>query len=83
MLIVACRVFIQNCIVLWNYLYLSQVLADEQDKDARKSLLQTIKRSSVICWRHINLSGEYDFISANDSVGMVFDLDAIKKLKIA
>lgn len=83
MLIVACRVFIQNCIVLWNYLYLSQVLADEQDKDARKSLLQTIKRSSVICWRHINLSGEYDFISANDSFGMVFDLDAIKKLKIA
>lgn len=82
MLIVACRSFIQNCIVLWNYLYLSQVLVEQQDKDASGSLLQTIKRSSVICWRHINLHGEYDFTVANDSVGMVFDLDRIKKLSI-
>ncbi len=82
MLIVACRSFIQNCIVLWNYLYLSQVLVEQPDKDARMSLLQTIKRSSVICWRHINLHGEYDFTVANDSVGMVFDLDRIKKLSI-
>lgn len=82
MLIVACRSFIQNCIVLWNYLYLSQVLVEQQYKEVRKSLLQTIKRSSVISWRHINLHGECDFMPANDSVGVVCDLDAIKTLNI-
>lgn len=80
MLIVACRSFIQNCIVLWNYLYLSQVLLEQKNED-RKLLLQTIKDGSVISWRHINLHGEYDFTATNDSVGIVFDLDKIKKLR--
>lgn len=82
MLIVACRVFIQNCIVLWNYLYLSQVLAEQNDYD-RKFLLQVIKKSSVICWRHINLHGEYDFrAAASDPRFGMFDLGKIIKLNV-
>lgn len=82
MLIVACRVLIQNCIVLWNYLYLSQVLAEQNDYD-RRFLLQVIKKSSVICWRHINLHGEYDFrAAANDPRFGMFDLDKIIKLNV-
>lgn len=45
--------------------------------------LNRFSEADVICWRHINLHGEYDFTVANDSVGMVFDLDRIKKLSIA
>ena len=58
------------------------MLAKQQDNATKKSLLQIIKKSSVITWQHINLQGEYDFTAANDSVGMVSDLDKIKKLSI-
>lgn len=82
MLIVACRVFIQNCIVLWNYLYLSQMLAEQQDKSEKELLLQTIKKSSVITWRHINFHGEYDFTSAANDASVWFNLNKIKSLLI-
>jgi len=82
-IIVACRSFIQNCIVLWNYLYLSQLLVNHDEKD-RTQLLKTIKEGSVISWQHVNLHGEYDFTAANDPrFNVVFDLDQIKGLKVA
>ena len=83
-IIVACRSFIQNCIVLWNYLYLSQILVHLDEKN-KELLLKTIKESSVISWQHINLHGEYDFtLAVNDSVfNIVFELDKIKEFKVA
>lgn len=30
-LIVACKVLTQNAIILWNYLYLSQILVNNKD----------------------------------------------------
>ena len=83
-LIVACKSFIQNCVVLWNYLYLSQALLNAKTEQSRKHLLMLIKQNSVISWRHINLHGEYDFTIANDSAySAMFDLEAITKLKVA
>jgi TnpA family transposase len=83
-LIVACKSFIQNCVVLWNYLYLSQALLDAKNEQSRKRLLLLIKQNSVISWRHINLQGEYDFTVANNSsYNSMFDLEAITKLKVA
>ena len=82
-LIVACKSFLQNCIVLWNYLYLSQLLTEQGKKD-RANLLQMIKESSIISWRHINFHGEYDFTATNQhSFKIVFDLEKIRKLKVA
>lgn len=46
-IIVACKSFIQNCILLWNYLYLSKILL-ESSKEDQKTLIQTIKNSSEI-----------------------------------
>jgi TnpA family transposase len=37
-IIVACRSLIQNCIVLWNYLYLSQALVDKDTLQERNKL---------------------------------------------
>ena len=83
-IIVACRSFIQNCIVLWNYLYLSQLLANQNEQD-RALLLKIIKEGSMISWQHINLHGEYDFrVAANASeFNIIFDLAQIKELKVA
>lgn len=81
-LIVACKTLIQNCIVLWNYLYLSQILVN-MDSKSKASLLKTIKQGSVISWQHINLHGEYDFTAANDAAAYsAFDMQKIRNLTI-
>ncbi len=78
----ACKAFIQNTIVLWNYLYLSQLLANNADPEEQKLMLESIKRGSIITWRHINLHGEYNFTkyAANQAI---FDMERILGLKVA
>jgi hypothetical protein len=81
-LIVACKSFIQNCIVLWNYLFLSNEVINAKNEKSKKYLIAIIKQNSVISWRHINLHGEYDFTVANDK-HFKFNLEKINKLKVA
>jgi hypothetical protein len=63
---------IKQCIVCWNYLYLSQKLAETTEATQRATLLQAIKHGSVVAWQHLNLLGEYDFSESKlqDSVGI-------------
>lgn len=79
---VACKVFIQNAIVLWNYLYLSQLLANCFNDKERSEMVSMIKNGSMITWGHINLHGEFDFRRhvANDRS---FDIKKILDLKLA
>lgn len=67
-----CRRLIENAIICWNYLYLSQQIADEKDEQRKQELLEAIKHGSVVTWQHINLHGEYDFSedTLQDSVGL-------------
>lgn len=76
---VACKTLIQNAIVLWNYLYLSQLLANNSDLEERKNMLTAMLRGSVVAWHHINMQGEYDFTkhAANDSM---FNMERILSL---
>lgn len=78
----ACKALIQNAIVLWNYLYLSQLLANCIDDNERNEMISSIKNCSVIIWRHINLHGEYDFKrkAANETL---FDMAKIMALQLA
>jgi TnpA family transposase len=66
------RRLIKNAIVCWNYLYLSQKIANEEDVDRRKDFLASVRNGSVVSWQHINLHGEYDFSDEKleDSVGL-------------
>ena len=77
----ACKMLIQNAIVLWNYLYLSEYLANLTDKQEKENATQSILSGSVLTWRHINLHGEYHFEreSANDPT---FDVNKILSLTI-
>lgn len=79
---VACKVLIQNSIVLWNYLYLSQLLTNCSDKRERAEMISLIREGSVLTWAHVNLHGEFDFKrkAANESF---FDMTKILSLKIA
>ena len=79
---VACKTLIQNCIVLWNYLYLSELLANCIDIKERYEMVRLIKAGSVITWRHINLHGEFDcrHYAANENT---FNMEKILALRLA
>jgi TnpA family transposase len=67
-----CRRLIKNVIICWNYLYLTQKIAEEHDATRRHELLTAVQNGSVVSWRHINLHGEYDVSDERlqDSVGL-------------
>jgi hypothetical protein len=68
----ACKRLIKNCIICWNYLYLSQKLEEITDTQSREALLDAVAHGSTVAWRHLNLLGEYDFSGEKlrDSVGI-------------
>src|SRR5271165_1369365 len=68
----ACKRLIKNCIICWNYLYLSQKLAEIDDPAKREELLLAMAHGSAATWGHLNLLGEYDFSEdkLQDSVGI-------------
>jgi len=81
-IVTACKVLIQNAIVLWNYLYLSEIIIQTRSEEDKAIIIDSILNGSVLSWAHVNLQGEYDFLkyAANDPQ---FDLDKILMLKIA
>jgi hypothetical protein len=68
----ACKRLIKNCIICWNYLYLSQKLEEITDSADRKAFLDAVPHGSAAAWRHFNLLGEHDFSEEKprDSVGI-------------
>jgi TnpA family transposase len=81
-IITACKVLIQNAIVLWNYLSLSQLIINSANVEERVHMLASIRKGSIITWQHINLQGEYDFTkhATNDNR---FNMEKILELKFA
>ena len=68
----ACKRLIKNCIICWNYLYLSQKFADIDDPLKREEFLKAVAHGSAAAWAHVNLLGEYDLSEEKfkDSVGI-------------
>ncbi len=68
----ACKRLIKNCIICWNYLYLSQKFAEIDDPVKREEFLRALTHGSAASWRHVNLLGEYDFSEERlkDSIGI-------------
>lgn len=77
-----CKRLIENAIICWNYLYLSQKLADAT-KSERAAMIALMRRSSIITWRHINLLGEYDFSEEKLKQTVAFSLPQILDLQVA
>ena len=78
-----CNRLIRNAIICWNYLYLSQMLAQEAEGERREALLAALQQGSIVIWHHLNLHGEYDFSEEKlrDSVG--FDLPQILAVDVS
>jgi len=77
----ACMMLIQNTIVLWNYLYLSQLLVNNENPEEKQQMLKSIQRGSIVSWQHVNLQGEYDF-TRKFSGNATFDMEKILLLKM-
>lgn len=72
---------IQNSIVLWNELYLSQKIIFTDDLLIRTQIVEAVCNGSTQSWGHLNFNGEYDFrddyLSDNE-----FELDKILSLQL-
>jgi TnpA family transposase len=79
-LAMSCKILLQNAVVLWNYLSLSQLLANTEDLKKRAEILGIIQNGSIMFWQHINLLGEYDFRVRSSSNESIFDLEKILAL---
>jgi TnpA family transposase len=67
-----CRRLIQNAIIVWNYLYMSNVVLKANPSE-RKQLIRAIEESSPVRWQHINLHGTFDF--SKDALNDALDFD--------
>jgi Tn3 transposase DDE domain len=77
-----CKRLIENAIILWNYLYLSEKVADTSEGEKREELLAHIRHASMACWEHINLLGEYDFSDERVNTITTFDIPKILGLEM-
>ena len=46
----ACKLLIKNCIICWNYLYLSQKLEEIEDTASREAFLDAVAHGSAVAW---------------------------------
>lgn len=77
-----CSRLIQNSIICWNYLYLTEKLIDCESLEFKKVIMENIVNKSAIAWQHVNLIGEYDFSEESIKNSIKFDLDKIMDFNI-
>lgn len=77
-----CKRLIENSIICWNYLYLSQKISETKSETEKKLLINTIKNGSIVIWKHINLLGEYDFSEEKLQKKSKFDIPKILELNV-
>lgn len=76
-----CKTIIQNAIIYWNYLFLSERLLNTGNAQDRNDMLNSIEKGSVLAWKHINFTGEYDFTKPA-AKEYKFDMRRINKLRL-
>ena len=76
-----CKTIIQNSIIFWNYLFLTDRLSKCRKSEDKNDLVESIMKGSVLTWRHINFSGEYDFTKPA-SKDYQFNYAKLKNLKV-
>ena len=82
-IVIACRVLIQNAIILWNNLKLSEILMQQKDPKERERMIEIIKNGTACSWEHINMYGTYEFGKNSTSNFKYLKLDEILDMKIA
>ena len=76
--IILCRRLLQNAIILWNYLFLSELLVQTQQASGVESMVETIRQATALSWLHVNFIGEYDFSNLRNDNQKRFDINQLK-----
>lgn len=77
-----CNRLIRNTIICWNYLYLSQLIAEETNPERRQAILNAVRHGSIATWAHFNLHGEFDFSLERLRDAIDFDLAKILETEV-
>jgi hypothetical protein len=73
-----CRRIIQNAIVLWNNLYVSNLLSKVEQQEEIEQIILTVRNSNALTRKHFNFIEEYDFTNLLNDKELGLN---IKKLK--
>lgn len=82
-MMIGCNVLIQNCITLWNLLYLAQVIVNNENPLEQKKMVDQLAKGSSVNWGHVNFQGEFDFFKYSAANQNSFDLEKILTFKLA
>ena len=77
-----CKRLIENAIICWNYLYLSQLILNSKTLTDRQRIIEIIKNGSVVTWQHVNMQGEYNFSDEYLKEALEFSIDDLLGLHI-
>ncbi len=78
-----CKRLIENAIICWNYLYISQKICDTASIERKNELLAMARNGSIVAWQHVNMQGIFDFSERMLENSITFDLDEILQMDIA
>ena len=78
-----CKRLIENAIICWNYLYISQLINQSKTESEKNTIINTLRNGSIVTWQHINLQGEYDFSDKSLKNSLEFRLPEILELEVA
>lgn len=79
--VLLCSTILQNIVIAWNYLYLSDYLLSIGDSEQRQAVADGISEGSVISWEHINMLGTYDIDHLEGPVFLA-SLQQMRNLKL-
>ncbi len=77
-----CRVLIQNAIILWNCLQLSNLLLHTENEEDKQEMINIIKAGSASTWQHVNLQGIYQFKTPKSSELYFSKIDDFFKMNL-
>ncbi len=64
--------------MLWNYLYLSDLLSKIEQQEEIEEIILTVRNSTALTWKHINFIGEYGFANLLNNNELRFDMEKLK-----
>ena len=82
LLIEGAKRLVQNSVLAWNYLYVSNKIASANSYYEKSKILALAQKGSPIFWKHLNFFGTYDYSPESLKCKFDFDYRALKALKI-
>ncbi|WP_370978601.1 Tn3 family transposase [Agaribacterium sp. ZY112] len=72
---------IQNAVIYWNYLYISEKLLEIENSEERELEIKMLSEGQIMAWAHVNFSGIYEFDKLKEELH-IFNTKRLKKMKV-